>query len=219
MMGFVGQTRAAQLIDTLVSMGIGEATQPWEFPPRRAPWFLDNGAFTYWRKGVQFDHAGFRRAVELTCGHSVEPAWVTVPDVVADATTTLAWAEAYLPGLRALRFRTAIVVQDGMEPETFPFWRDVDVIFVGGSLPWKLTRAAEWCRAAHAHGKRCHVGRVGSARRVRWARSIATDSVDSCVPLFSERNLRVWTDALFARSVQMQLGGWLAPPPTARRGS
>ena len=30
---------------------------------------------------------------------------------------------------------------------------------------------------------------LGTRKRVRWARSIGADSVDSCVPLFSEGNL------------------------------
>lgn len=216
MRGFVGQTRSTDLVARLTELGVGEATQPWEFPPRRSPWFLDNGAFTFWRRGVPFDHKGFRRAVELACGHPTEPEWITVPDVVADAEATIALAREYLPILKNLRFRCAIVVQDGMTPATFPLWGAADVIFVGGSLVWKLGAAGDWCSAARAQGLRCHIGRVGSARRVRWAQSIQADSVDSCVPLFSEGNLRVWSGALASPIQQLQLGGWLPPPARER---
>lgn len=218
-MGFVGQARGARLIAQLTSLGVGEATQPYEFPPRRTPWFLDNGAFTQWRKGLPFDVAGFERAVSAARAHPAQPEWVVVPDVVADAPATLALAAEWVPRLRALGFRCALVVQDGMEPETWPLWDVADVVFVGGSLQWKLAEAHRWCRAAREHGKPCHIGRVGSARRVLWARSICADSIDSCVPLWSADNLRTWSSALLdAAPTQLQFG-WTPPPATARRSA
>ncbi len=217
MMGFVGQARGRKLITQLASLGIGEATQPWEFPPRRTPWFLDNGAFTQWRKGVPFDVAGFERAITAARDHSTQPEWVVVPDVVANAPATLALAAEWIPRLRALGFRCALVAQDGMTPETFPLWEVADVIFVGGSLPWKLSQAHRWCRAAREHGKSCHIGRVGSARRVAWARSICADSIDSCVPLWSADNLRNWAGALHNEEPTQLQFGWTPPPAMTRK--
>lgn len=207
------------MIERLTSLGIGEATQPREMPPRRSPWFLDNGAFLAWKRGTSFDHDAFRAAVTAACAHHTAPDWIVVPDVVADADATIALAREYVPALRPLRFPLAIVVQDGMTPETFPLWSEADVIFVGGSLAWKLAHAHEWCRAARERGKPCHIGRVGSARRVRWARSIAADSIDSCVPLFSRQNLANWHAAL-TDTAHVQLAfGWTPPPARELRRS
>lgn len=219
MKGYVGQARGWKLIATLTAMGVGEATQPWEFPPRRAPWFLDNGAFTFWQKGLPFDHAGFVRAVVAALMHSPRPDWVVIPDVVGDAVATFALAAHYLPVLKALGFRCAFVVQDGMTPETFPLWSLADVIFVGGSLPWKLAESHRWCLAARLRGLHCHIGRVGSARRVVWARSICADSIDSCVPLWSADNLRNWSGALFDGAPQQLQFGWTPPPATVKKAS
>lgn len=217
MRGFVGQTRSTRLVAQLTALGVGEVTQPWEFPPRRTPWFLDNGAFTQWRKGLPFDCAGFERVITAARAHSRQPEWVVVPDVVADAPSTLALAAEWVPRLREMKFRCSLVVQDGMMPEAWPLWDVADVIFVGGSLPWKLSEAHRWCRAAREHGKPCHIGRVGSARRVLWARSICADSIDSCVPLWSADNLRNWSGALYDEAPTQLQFGWTPPPATARR--
>jgi hypothetical protein len=36
----------------------------------------------------------------------------------------------------------------------------------------------------------CHIGRVGTYNRTRWARRIGADSIDSALPLWSEENLQ-----------------------------
>lgn len=216
MRGFVGQTRSRALIARLSALGVGEATQPREMPPRRAPWFLDNGAFAAWRAGKSFDATAFERALAMSSSVATRPEWVVVPDVVGDAAATIALAREWLPRLRALGFRCALAVQDGMTPETFPLWGEIDVIFVGGTLKWKLANAHAWSVAAHEHGVELHIGRVGSARRVEWAASILADSIDSCVPLWSADQLRVWHAALVRGLVQMSFP-WSPPtPPPAR---
>ncbi|HEY4178392.1 MAG TPA: hypothetical protein VGM90_16210 [Kofleriaceae bacterium] len=69
-------------------------------------------------------------------------------------------------------------------------------IFVGGRLDWKLATAPTWAALAHAHGLRCHVGRVGTPARVRWARAIGVDSIDSALPVRHAEHLRAFLDAL-----------------------
>ena len=78
--------------------------------------------------------------------------------------------------------------QDGMRPEDLPWDAPWSVLFVGGSKPWKLATMGEWSRAAHAHGRTCHVGRIGSALRYRAAEDDGVDSIDSCLFLFGESN-------------------------------
>lgn len=72
-------------------------------------------------------------------------------------------------------------------------------LFVGGTLAWKMATGGAWVDEAHGRGLRCHVGRVGIPRRVRWARAIGADSIDSSAPLWSKAKLRAWISALECR--------------------
>jgi hypothetical protein len=105
---------------------------------------------------------------------------------------SLRWVP-YLRGLAPLYF----VVQDGMMPDQIgPAMGPFAGIFVGGSVAWKTKTGKQWVHFAHALDRKCHIGRVGSARRVRWARAIGADSIDSCLPLWSADKLRVFCAAL-----------------------
>jgi hypothetical protein len=73
-----------------------------------------------------------------------------------------------------------------------------DGIFVGGSLRWKLTIGATWAELARRHGLGCHIGRVGTAVRVHWARSIGATSLDSALPLRARQHLDAFLAALDA---------------------
>lgn len=74
-----------------------------------------------------------------------------------------------------------------------------DGIFVGGTLPWKIRTGAQWVELGHELGVKCHIGRVGTAKRVRWAMRIGADSIDSSLPLWSKENLGVFINALEGR--------------------
>lgn len=90
----------------------------------------------------------------------------------------------------------ALAVQNGMTPANIPWDAPFDVVFVGGSLEWKKETAASWVRAAHEHGKSCHIGRVGNKAMVRWAFDIEADSSDTAQCLWSEDNFRRYRGAL-----------------------
>jgi len=66
----------------------------------------------------------------------------------------------------------------------------------GGSLAWKLETSARWVQLAHARGMRWHIGRVGTADRVRWARDVSADSIDSSLPLRHREHLTRFLAAL-----------------------
>jgi len=78
-------------------------------------------------------------------------------------------------------------------------------VFVGGTLEWKLDTGAAWVQFAHKQGLPCHVGRVGTAKRVRWAIDIGADSIDSCLPLWSSENLGQFLGALDYGKRQSQI--------------
>ena len=191
MRAYVGQTRAVKLIHRLVSFGFGECVSRGEFPPRRTPWFLDNGAFGDWGKGRPFDEDAFARDLSRAHIHEPAPDFVVAPDVVAAGDASLALSCAWVERINALRLPVYLVVQDGMTEESVravlsPF----DGVFVGGSLGWKLRTGDQWVQFAHRNDRPCHIGRVGTEARVRWALRIGADSIDSSLPLWAEANLQ-----------------------------
>lgn len=207
---YVGQTRSRKLIARLTELGFGECTNRGEFPPRRYPYFLDNGAFSDWKNGRDFDGAAFWFDLLCALADGCPPDFVVCPDRVATGLESLAfsrlWLERCESRLLALRSwvqlaapRWYLAVQDGMTADDVR--REFSIggyagIFVGGTLEWKIRTGAEWVRVAHELGVKCHVGRVGTAKRVRWAIRIGADSIDSALPLWSEENLAVFVNAL-----------------------
>lgn len=186
---YLGQTRSGAWIRTLSSFGFGECVSRGEFPPRRTPWFMDNGAFGDWLAGRGFNATAYERDLGKLVASDLRPDFLVVPDIVAGGHDSLrfslSWVER-LSNVAPLYF----VVQDGMGEEIACDLAPFDGLFVGGSLPWKLKTGAQWVQFAHELGLRCHIGRVGTERRVRWARRIGADSIDSSLPLWSEGNFR-----------------------------
>ncbi len=108
--------------------------------------------------------------------------FVTVPDVVGDARATAHLFEVWWPAVARRGLPAALVAQDGLEHlERWLAlaWPRIDALFVGGRTEWKLGAASE-CLVAEARrrGKWVYMGRVNSARRIRYAASIGCDSVD-----------------------------------------
>lgn len=200
MKAYTGETRAAALRARLAASNVGcivvrgrvgkANVGAWPF------WAYDNGAFTDWRHGTPFDEAQFLADVLAMVDESNRPDWVVLPDIVAGGLASLGASLAWLSRLHRLPLRFALAVQDGMTPADIPWDAPFNVLFVGGSVGWKLENGATWAAAAHEHGKACHIGRVGSARRLRWAAGAGADSVDSALPLFSSGNLESFLGAL-----------------------
>lgn len=188
MLVYVGQTRSRLLIEELRTYGWGEMTTGNEVPPRREPWAMDNGAFGAWKAKKPWNEARFVRAVEFCVERRLRPDFVVVPDKVAGGVESLEISLSWVPRLRGFA-PMYLAVQDGMQlTDVSPVLRHFDGLFVGGGLEWKTATSWWWVALAHGAGRPCHVGRVSGRRRVRWARSIGADSIDSCVPLWSKEN-------------------------------
>lgn len=205
---FVGQTRSRKLIAELTSRGWGECTNRGETPPRRHPWFLDNGAFSDWRSGKAFDAEAFLRDLTSEVVVNKPPVFVVCPDRVATGLESLEFSRVWRDRCELERpdLRYYLAVQDGMTED------DVDSqqrmansyrgIFVGGSLQWKIRTGAAWVNYGKSRGLPVHIGRVGTSRRVAWAKRIGATSIDSCLPLWSKGNLDRFTRALHSNQVE-----------------
>lgn len=113
--------------------------------------------------------------------------FATAPDVVGDSSATLERSRPWLPMIRGLGFRAALVAQDGLTLETCP-WDEFDVLFIGGTTEWKLgSEARSLIAAAKQHNKPVHVGRVNSRRRYQAMAALGVDSVDGTFIAFGPR--------------------------------
>jgi hypothetical protein len=173
------------------------------------PFAFDNGAFGDWRRQRPFDTARYERACEVVSGLSHAPDFLVLPDIVGGGLASLEMSLSWLRRLKGLA-PLYLAVQDGMtEEDVRHSCVGITGLFVGGTLRWKVATGGAWVHLAHELGMQCHVARVGTSPRVRWAKRIGADSIDSCLPLWSEGNLRRFLTAL-QDTPQMELLQWEA---------
>lgn len=176
---------------------------------RYPSWAGDNGAFTKAKGGFSADkfRAMLRRpallAAQATCRFIVAPdKLVVLPcgTVVGDARDTLDQFTAWAEEIRSVGYPVALVAQNGLETmlDDVP-WHLVDVLFIGGSTEWKISQAAAVCCVrAHSEGKKTHMGRVNSGKRMRIAQEMGCDTADGTFLAFGPAKnlprLIVWLD-------------------------
>lgn len=145
-----------------------------------AYWCADNGCYG---KGYPGD-LGYLNWLAKRRPDVSRCAFATAPDVVGDAKATLKRSAPFLPIIRAMGYPAALVGQDGLEELEVPY-DSFDVFFIGGTTEWKLSAGAHLLAyEAKRKGKRVHMGRVNSRKRLRYAASIDCDSADGTLLAF-----------------------------------
>ena len=141
------------------------------------PYALDNGAWTDFRSGRDFDDAAFQALVDKLGG---DADWIVAPDIVAGGLRSLRLSLVWLAPLLVRTRMVLIPVQDGMGPQDL-----VNIvlptrigIFLGGSTDWKLANMRPWGEFCAERGVYFHVGRVNTQKRFRLAHIAGADSVD-----------------------------------------
>lgn len=159
-------------------MGIMVTASGWRPPRPDIPWALDNGAYSSWTQGLQFDVRRFERVLrKVPSDH--RPDFAVVPDIVAGGIESLTFSLSCLKWLPH-GWPWYLAVQDGMNAESVsPVSNEFGGIFVGGTMEWKLKTGESWVKFAHARGMKCHIGRAGTIEKLVWARRIEADSVDT----------------------------------------
>lgn len=144
---------------------------------QRIPWALDNDAFG------SFNANQFTKACEAI-KNLPGCKFVTAPDAFdADAgiglhDQTLELWNDWHPYMQTLNQPVAFVAQNGATPHNMP-WHQLDAVFIGGCTTYKLGETAQAITAeARRQGKWVHMGRVNSAKRIAYAKSIGVQSVD-----------------------------------------
>jgi hypothetical protein len=202
-MFYVGQTRSASLIERLNQLEVGECCVRGEYPPRRLPWFYDNGAFRDWKANENFNITRFMRdmrriTVDIEFKRIYPPDFFVVPDLVAAGNDSLDESSSWLHILRGRGFKLYLAVQDGMEPDGVVDIIDqhYDGIFVGGTTEWKEKTGATWTDMGACLDVPCHIGRCGTPKKIKWAHSIYATSIDSSLPLRCEAHLEKFVKAM-----------------------
>lgn len=147
---------------------------------------FDNGAFGAWRRGVEPNWERWWRWLSTRDWGSGRALFAVAPDVPGSQTGTLRKSLPYLERIRGLGLPVALAAQNGWAPGSLP-WNEFDVLFLGGDDGWKLGDQAMLASfEAKHHGKWVHMGRVNSAKRLRWAAECGCDSVDGTFLRFGD---------------------------------
>jgi hypothetical protein len=160
-----------------IMLSPGGCTDPKHF----AYFAIDNGAYSAFVQGKEWDGSAYEKYLDklLTKG---TPDFIVTPDKVAKGKESLLFSVVWAQMIRSKYpdLNQYLAVQDGMTVEDVePYLEMFNGIFVGGTLDWKYETAEKWVELAHRHGLPCHIGRVGTKNKIRWAMTIGADSIDS----------------------------------------
>ena len=157
--------------------------------PKDFSYALDNGAYSAWVNGNEFDAEAFLKIVSKADECDRKPDFVICPDIVGAGVTSLEFSLQWLEDLP--RDDYYLAVQDGMKvSDVEPHINKFKGLFVGGTMDWKLRSSARWIQLAHNHKKKCHIARVGTLPRLMWAKTLEADSVDSTTFIQRPGNLK-----------------------------
>lgn len=152
----------------------------WRNPSYYPHFAIDNGCYSAWSRGAPWDPVPFLKSLAKCRELGLKPDFVVIPDVVANADASTLRSYQWYGVLKDLypEFPLYWAVQDGMDPNVLPR-TNIDGIFVGGSMQWKLETMAQWAETARTWGIPIHVGRIGTPERMVMAHWAGIDSIDS----------------------------------------
>ena len=156
-------------------------------PVAGLPYVLDNGAWACHMAGIEWEPGPMLHLAERL-GPASE--WMVLPDIVGGGRESLVRSIDFYKQQRPEHVPAwMLAVQDGMNIADVRRLLDLYPlgIFVGGSTDWKWRTAHEWAELGLDLGRRVHVGRVNSQRRIRLCRDLGIASCDgSSVSRFSK---------------------------------
>ena len=178
---YIGNAGKRQHIQMMKENGWGRVhlANAWRNPEIDLDWMLDNGAYSCWVNGLEFDSDKFLESLDKIEVLKLYPDFIVVPDIVAAGYDSLDFSLSWINQIPG-GYNCYLAVQDGMELDIISEHIELfDGLFVGGTLDWKLKTAQDWVQLAHNNNQKCHIGRVGTFKRLVWAKHIGADSIDS----------------------------------------
>lgn len=128
------------------------SAEHWGYPFTR--YAVDNGAWTDYIKGRQFNHMRFLKVLEKIKQQETQPDFIVLPDIVRGGLKSFELSKSYLDV--ADNHPCYFSIQDGITPEmiTPDIIEAVNGFFIGGSNVWKWRVMNEWVTFAHEHRKK-----------------------------------------------------------------
>lgn len=152
---------------------------PWPW----LPYALDNGAFSCWNmKTNEFDEdkwekkeSHWRELIYWARTATQQPLWAIAPDVIGNATKTIARYSRYAGLIKANGLLPAVAVQDGMSVQDVKRLIPEPVcVCIGGTTEWKWETVEMW----KASFERVHVLRCNSPEKLYWLEELGIESCD-----------------------------------------
>lgn len=135
-------------------------------------WCLDNNAFT-----TGFNPNRYFSLINKFHPFIEQCMFAVIPDRVGDASETLKLYYQWYDEFKQLGVPLAYVSQDGQDQLPLP--EDFQWLFIGGTDNWKMSKRSEQLiRKCQSLGKKIHVGRVNSLKRMMWCKYLNVNSVD-----------------------------------------
>lgn len=164
------------------------------------PWASDNDCFN-----GKFEPASFLVWLLSLRRCKNQCLFITVPDVVGDAHSTLAQFPFWRTIIKGLGLQCALALQDGVQSSDIP-WSLVDAVFVGGTTDWKLSQdVIRLLQDAQEHHKWRHIGRVNSFERMYHFWDYADSFDGTGFSIAPDRELRRFLPRMRARRKQSRL--------------
>jgi hypothetical protein len=194
---YLGFTGNKQVAEWMRKYDCGWGFNPTNYTKNfREQFFLDNGCFTAYKNTTDWDEVAFYDYLRMFTPY--KPDFTVIPDKVACGMESFEFSLKHLNRIPKPRY---FAVQDGMYSNCVHKYllengNTFDGIFVGGTVPWKLSTAKMWCDTAHHHGLKCHVGRIGTFQGYALCNSFGVDSVDGTNPSRNnnERPLKMYLE-------------------------
>lgn len=178
MTGYASNTGTRRNLQALRDHGWRILLTPDKPSPREGLRFaIDNGAWRAYQQKTPFDGEAFGKLIERSgCGAD----FVVIPDIVAGGLESLAFSVSWMPRLRHFK-NILLPLQDGMRAiDVGPILRECRNVglFLGGTTQWKLREMYAWGAVAASWGRHYHIGRVNTAKRIRFAAEAGANSFD-----------------------------------------
>ena len=173
------------------------------------PWILDNGAYRDHGKRAWSSNLWYA-AMSKANGQATPPMGVVLPDRIGGGADSLAWSMAWADAFEDGFYPWYLAVQNGMTPEMVaPHVDRLVGIFLGGDKRFKMAEGETWATFARAHGLAFHYGSCGTPEKVRHAKRLGADSIDSALPMWSRQKWEAFETAVRGDQTEFEFS-----PPT-----
>lgn len=207
---FLSGAARSEIAGLRQDLGFMVTPQMGNFPDLSRTWHaFDTGCF---QDKVKYDREKESRFLAKHRQTRRRCLFATAPDVWEDGAATLEAAAPELAMIREHGYPAAVVAQPGLTPAMLDAfgWDRFDCLFVGGPNDWhKSASVGALLKAARAHGKWLHRGRVNSLERVEESAVMGYDSTDGTFikygPDINLPRVLAWLDARLSRPLLIEM--------------